>query len=340
MQVAQALFDHVRITEPNVYFEILHVIRPHSLKSLTKHVGVHLKQSVPRLEIFNNHPDKIGQFLLAFVRAIRKQFPSPGEAFGIQLTCRITKSDTQGTLDSKHLDRKFDLDTDDDFNVEYRLGCDLDLFTIQSHVFEMATRRKFSTAYIKPTPDIHKQLPNACLLKPGMPSNQALDARGELGYIDVFRFIVIEDGRVLYRSMKDLVLLTMRLDGLVAISDIRLMFEKCGIVSYFFNLMKIIDRRLCLEKGTVFERDVMTIVKYQCRTGRPLPLTRDGLAKNAERSPIEVLSFEAPKSNYARLCTLPQTRYDVYKSTDKIIFGQQFNEGTGYCKFEVRGESR
>ncbi|GFR32844.1 uncharacterized protein TNCT_443241 [Trichonephila clavata] len=92
--------------------------------------------------------------------------------------------------------------------------------------------------------------------------------------------------------------------------------------------MRVVQEQLPLQ-NSVQMKNIMTILKYQCRTGRPLPLTRDGLAKNPERSPLEILSFEAWKRNCAHMC-IEATSVQVNRRTEKMFFGQQFREGTGY----------
>ncbi|GBL58221.1 hypothetical protein AVEN_97261-1 [Araneus ventricosus] len=115
MAAARVLFQHVAKTKPDVYEQILNVIRPHSLENVIHFLQEHLEHSVPDLNIFNQHPHRIPDFCLQFVLAIRKRFPTAGDAFGIHLTCRVTKSNTQSTLDSKHM--KTLADTDQNYQL-------------------------------------------------------------------------------------------------------------------------------------------------------------------------------------------------------------------------------
>lgn len=339
MEPAERLFAFVQQSFPSVYQEIQQTIQPHSIQALVKHFGAHLARSVPDLSIFNGVPrEKIPQLCLAFAKAARKRFPSPGDAFGIQLTCRITKSDTQDTLDSKHLDY---IEENREFNVDRGLRSDIELFSRQAQVFQLSSKQKHFSVFLERSTDklgMFQKVPEMAWLERGMPFNKGRDQSGQLRYLTTFRFIYVpEQDKILYRSVKDLTLLFKRLDNVLAISDLKYVFQKCGIVSHFFNLHRVLERQLFTEGDSPARKDVMTVCKYQCRTGRPLPLSRDGLAKNPERTPIEVLSFEAPKKNYARLCCQrPPIETKVHSSADKIFFGQQFNEGTGYCGFEVR----
>lgn len=340
---AQVLFNYVQQHNPDVYIQILEMIRPHSIKSLIFHFDQHLKKSVPDLDIFNRHLEGVPKLCLEFARAVRKRFPTPGDAFGIQLTCRVTKFDTQGVLDSKHLKGSTST-VQHEYNVEYSIRNELQHFSSQTHVFEFNSKHRYYTAFLKPTntEDIFEKLANmVCVLERGMDHNKGRDKNGELKYLDTFLFIfVASENKILYRTVHNLQILFKRLDSIEAISDISYVSTKCGIVSHYFNLVRILRRQLFSNSdSTAWERDILTIVKYQCRSGIPLPLNRDGLAKNTTKSPIEVLSFEAPKKNFARLCTMEDEStkcYPVETSSDKIFFGQQFNEGTGYSGFAIR----
>ncbi|GFW10108.1 hypothetical protein TNCV_2916071 [Trichonephila clavipes] len=74
-----------------------------------------LKRSL--LGRLNHYQKRLPDLCLKFVRMIRKLFPSPRDAFGIQLTfIRVTNSDKQGTLGNKHL--KYLEERDDHFRVD------------------------------------------------------------------------------------------------------------------------------------------------------------------------------------------------------------------------------
>lgn len=337
MDAAHTLFLYVQQHRPDLHQEILHLIRPHSLKSVLSFFQEHLEHSVPDLTIFNKHSANIPIFCLEFVKAIRKNFPQPGDAYGIQLTCRITRSDTQGTLDSKHL-RSSLHDGPSSYNVSKELLYELNLFTTQSQVFELAMRHQYSTVFVDgyDLKELWERLPEAGYLRRGGDFNKAENRQGQHVYVNTFQYVLVQDQRgvrILYQSAAQLTELLQRLDmrKVVAFSDIRSLLKQCGVVCHFFNMVQLLRRQLFTNVDSVYEKDVLAVCKYQCRSGQALPLTREGLAKNQERSPIEVLSFEAPKKNYARLCTGPErtTQYGVTTSADKIFFGQQFNEGTG-----------
>lgn len=390
---ARTLFHFVATSCPDVYERILHILRPHTLEGgVLRLFQQHLRRSVPDLQVFNdsaaaaalssNKNNAIADFCLRFVTCIRRQFPTPGDAFGIQLTCRLTKSDTQVTLDSKHLrsdsspppppppksennSETFHLlpsqhninNLSQRFNVDKDLRYELDLFTNHTQLFELANTHKYASVFTRnySVQQLAERLPEGCILEKGNPLDKGKTCRnGEYKYLQEFPFIIVSsatrhnNNRVLYKSFKNLQTLLLRLDpqNVVCFSNVRYIFKQCGLISFYFNMLRIAERQLFQNNShttqSVYANDVCTVLKYQCCTGQPLPLTRDGLVKNAQRSPLEILSFEAPKKNYARLCTLTSSSpeeitYPVQTSADKIFFGQQFNEGTGY-RFDVMPE--
>lgn len=345
-EIVRQIFNEVATARPDIFEKILHIIKPHSIESVHRIFRDHLQLSVQDLSIFNRHRERIPHFMLKFVQVLRRNFPTPGDAFGIQLTCRITKNDTQGTLDSKHLGGGGE--SGDVYNVEKPLQYEIDIFSSQTQVFEMATRRKYSTLYVRhyTIDELLGCVPNSGYLELGGPCNKAKSVHGVWEYLNTYRFILVRDPRnyikVIYKSANDLNFLTKQLDStrILAFSDVRIVFKLCGIVCYFLNMCEIVQMQLFESDHpavlSTHERDIVTVLKYQCRSGTPLAMNRNGLAKNQERTPIEVLSFEAPKKNYARLAAKPGDveQIGVDTSADKIFFGQQFNEGTGY-KFAV-----
>lgn len=341
MNVAWYLMQEVKIKRPDVYDTIAKRIQPHSLQAFYPHLNQHLKHF--DLNLFNQYRENIPDFCEAFFRHVR--LPTPGDALGIHLTCRITKVDTQGTLDSKHLQSSGECETLN-FCVEKAILNQLAIFSSPQQVFEIANKRTYASVFVRNTTieDLMSKIPNAGHLKRGLERNKGLDGNGNTEYLRSFRFIVVEDRgsiKVLYKSAKDIFTLLkyLTLQEVIAFSDIRYLYNKCGILSHFFNMVTLVQHQLFKGDDSTYEKDVLTLIKYQCRSGKPLPLTRDGLAQNPDRSPLEVLSFEAPKKNYARLSTFSNRDQwcPVKTSSDKIFFGQQFNEGTGYC-FEVRNK--
>lgn len=333
MNASRILFEHVSTHHPEVYDSILRMIKPHTLKPILNIFQEHLEHSVTDLDVFNKHYENIPSFCFEFIKAIIKHFPQPGDAYGIQLTCRITRSDTQGTLDSKHLRSTLN-DGRTTFNVDKSLLYELTLFSSQSQVFELAMRHQYSTVFLEgyTLKELFERIPQSCYLDVGGDYNKAVDEKGREGYVNTFAFIIVKykNGfKVLYQSARDLLVLMKRLDDrkIVAFTDIRYLIQKCGIVCHFFNMIQILEIQLFTSENSVHEKDVKTVVKYLGK----LPTTREGLANNEGRSPMDVLSFEAPKKNLARYCTGPKRgkKHKIKTSADKVFWGMQFNEGTG-----------
>lgn len=332
--VAESLMAFTRDKRPDLYDAILTKIRPHSLEAVLRIFECHLRR-VSDLNIFNENLDAVPEFVWGIIKYFK--FPTPGDAYGIHLTCRITKSDTQCTLDSKHL-QSCESNKLKEFNVEKEILNELALFSTQIQVFEFTNRHRYATVFMKCSiEELVNLLPESCHLIRGGPCNKGKNADGEFRYLSTFKYILVEDRgsvKILYQSLKDLYGMLRRIppEKIVAFSDVRCLFQKCGIVSHFFNMVKLVEKQLFNNDDSAYEKDVLTLIKYQCRSGKPLPLTRDGLAKNPDRTPLDILSFEAPKKNFAKFSTGTSRNqwFDVESSADKIFFGQQFNEGTGY----------
>lgn len=323
--------EYTLLNRPDLYEAILNRIQPHNMDSVLRLIECHLRK-IQDLNIFNKNITAVPEFMWAVVKHLK--FPTPGDAFGIYRACRVTKSDTQGALDSKHLSSSSE--SVKQFNVEKNILYELTLFSTQKQVFELSNRRRHSTVYtILSIPELMKLLPDACHLERGGPRNKGRNSNGDFKYLSTCKYILVEDRgsiKILYQSLKDLheMLCKIPPQMVVAFSDVRSVFQKCGIVCYFFNMVNLIERQLFTNDGSAYEKDVLFLIKCQCRSGKPLPLTRDGLAKNPDKTPIEVLSFEAIKKNLARLSTGTKEWYNVQSSADSIFFGEQFKEGTGY----------
>ncbi|KAG8175904.1 hypothetical protein JTE90_015008 [Oedothorax gibbosus] len=309
MNAAETLFHHVEITRPDTYRDILHAIRPHSLAGVLRLLQQHLRRSVPDLRTFNARPDRVPEFCLRFVLAIRRQFPSPGDAFGIRLTCRITKSDTQGTLDSKHL-RSAD-DRESRFNVRKDLRYELDLFANHTQVFELANTHGYASVFTKnySVRELMERVPEGCLLEKGNPLNKGRNARGEPKYLKDFPFVIVPD-RVLYKSFKSLQTLLQRLDveNVVAFSDVRYVFQKCGLPSFYFKIRK---------HGNTsthrFESEALTtsnpstgIIKHRhsCPSGLSIPSSSNTRIDNRH---LSLLSIKRSCGSFGDSRTLPET---------------------------------
>lgn len=333
--VAKRLIAVVREKRPDIYKTILQKIRPYSLDSVLKIFECHLR-NVKDLSVFNKNVDAIPEFMLTVIRHMK--LPIPGDAIGIMIICRTNKSDTQGALDSKHMtnvnSHQFE------FNVEKEILDESALFSNHMQIFELANRHKYATVFMScdtSLPYLMKRLPNACILERGGEFNKGRNAEGVFRYLITFKYILVEDRgsfKVFYRSLADLYLILrcVPLKYVVAFSDIRCLFKKCGITCSFFNMVEIARRQLFMNDGSKYEKDVITLLTFMFRRDELLPMNREGLAKNKDRTPIDIFSFEAMKRNGAKLCT-GESRGEwhiVETSLEKIFFGQQPKSGTGY----------
>lgn len=330
---AKRMMEYTRLARPDYFEAIMKKITPHKLNAVLCIIEGHLRRY--DLKIFNANISAVPQFMWAIVKHLR--FPIPGTAKGIELACRASKSDTQAALDSKHMPSSLGFRLE--FNVEKAILHELALFSTQKQVFEISNRRRYATVYTHCSVDeLMELLPEACHLVPNAERNKGKNSEGKFCYLSFCKYIVVEDRgsiKILYQSLKDLydLLRIISLKNVVAFSDVRNLFQKCGIVSYFFNMVQIVERQLFTNDDSPYEKDILTLIKYQCVSGKPLPLTRDGLAKNPNRTKLEVLAFEAMKKNL--------THYSTDKSSDKwsdasaasadcLFFGQQCKEGDGF----------
>lgn len=336
--VAKRLMEYTREKRPDLFEAIMRKITPHKLDAVLCLMEGHLRRY--DLKVFNENVEAVPQFVWSVVKYMR--FPPPGTAKGIELACRVSKSDTQAALDSKH--KSTSSENRSEFNVEKNILYELALFSSQKQVFEFSNRRRYSSVYVNcSVRELMRLLPEACHLVPHAERNKGKDSNGKFQYLSTFKYILVEDRgsiKILYQSLKDLYGLLRRVspNDIVAFSDVRSVFQKCGIVSHFFNMVKIVERQLFTNDGSAYEKDVLTLMKYQCRSGKPLPLTRDGLAKNPDRTMIEVISFEALKKNLAKISTGEFRNLwsdGLSNSSEFLFYGQQINEGDG-CEFEVR----
>lgn len=338
--VAKRLIAEVQKRRPDIYEAILQKISPYSLDSVLKIFECHLK-NVPDLSVFNKNVDAIPEFMLTVVRYMK--LPIPGDAIGIMKICRANKSDTQGALDSKH---RTNINSEQfEFNVEKEILDELALFSNHMQIFELANRHKYATVFMSPDTSLRnlmQRLPKACILERGGDFNKGRNAEGVFRYLITFKYILVEDRgslKVLYRSLADLYLILrcVPLKHVVCFSDIRCLFKKCGNTCSFFNMLEIANRQLFMNDGSKYEKDVITLLTFMFRRAELLPMNREGLAKNKDRTPIDVFSFEAMKKNGAKFCTGPSRGewHTVERTLEQIFYGQQPNSGTGFT-FECR----
>lgn len=343
MFVAKKLIEETRVRRPDLYQEILTKIKPYSLESVLEIFDKHL-QNVPDIRIFNLCRDKVPEFCWDII--MHMKFPEPGDAIGINLICRVTKSDTQGALDSKHLQSCITNSRLLEFNVEKDILDELAIFSNHMQLFELANRHKYATIFMNHNVainDLARRLPNAGILKRGGDYNKGFDDKGNEQYLASFRYVLLEDRgsmKVLYKSLADLynVLRRVPLRNIYAFSDVRCVFKRCGSLPTYFNMGKLAKRQLFKNDNPRYEKDITTLLTFMFSRRELLPLNREGLARNKDRTPIDILSFEAMKRNASKLATgdLRGQWIDCQGSNDAILTGSQPVEGTGY-HYELLG---
>lgn len=336
LETANTMMMMVRETRPDLYAAILQKIQPYSLKSVIKIFAHHLL-SIPNLQVFNENLNLVPEFVWTVIKYMK--FPEPGDAIGIFIISRLTKTETQCTLDSKHIP-SITNSHNFEFNVEKDILDELSLFSNHIQIFELANRHKYATVFLSEDTEIEfllSRLPDACVLERGMDFNKGRNALGCLRYLISFKYIIVEDRgsvKVLYKSLSNLYVILRRvpLKHITAFSDVRCVFRKCGITSAFFNMVQVAQRQLFTNKGSNYDKDVVSILRFMFCRGELLPMNREGLAKNKDKPPIDVISFEAMKRNCARIVTGPKRDvwHPVHTSSENIFYGKQFNEGTGY----------
>lgn len=337
---ASVLIGEVREKYPNIYDEILNIIKPHKISAIERILKEHLDNSTIDLNLFNECRDAIADFILEYVKKIRKNFPTPGDASGINSTCRLTRNDTQDLLDSRHPKSVvYNEEAEDvchqldDFEKAFRY--ELNLYKNQTHFLEITCKRKFSSIYVQnySVDDIFSMFPfDTCFLNP-------VTMKVIKGYAMKFsRFIIIEEEpsekrslRIFYHQhhSRDLSCLLKHLDlnKIETFNDLRLIHNKLGPTCFFHNAENILDKHF---KGdSRHHLDMIVALRIMIASGRLVGYNRNGLAKHPDRTAFEKLGFEAPKNTAVKLSTNGNS-YDVVLSMDNMFFGNSFKHGTGY----------
>lgn len=340
--VANKIFRYVKENHPQTWADMLHIIRPHKMQSLIDKFGEHLA-NVEDIGIFNNHSENLPRFLLEFCKSASRNFLQAGDSYGLLLTCRCTKMHTQDTLDKRHL--RDEVQEGCSYDVEKKLHFEVNIYSCLSEIYEISSKRKFTTIFFKNYTvqqllEISKE--ESCFLTIKLGANKAATFENDNVYLSLNKFIIVESFvpkvlKVIVQKSedKDYVFRHTNSTHILGFTDLKFIYKKCGIVCYYFNLIEVVKLQFFknLHPSGRNYKDICNILKYQCYTGVPLPLNRNGLRRNPNRSGLEKICFEAVKQNYVSE-SLKHLEYNVDDSISRIFFGQQFNEGTGY-KFEI-----
>ena len=323
---------------PDTYREILDLIKPHSIDAVEQKLRHHLDTSDVDLNIFNENRESISEFLLEYVKRIRENFPTPGDAIGIHASCRMTRNVTQNILDSRHPTSSVYMNETD--NISYRpsglhkaLKYEMNLYKIQTQFLEITCKRKFSSVYIRnyQVNDIFSMFPHElCLLD----VNTLNEIRGYP--LKFARFILTEEHkrlRIFYHQhhSRDLSCLVKHLDfgKIEAFNDMRLVYNKLGPTCFFHNAENILN--LYFKDDPRHFMDMITALKIMTASGYLVGQNRNGLAKHPDRTIIEIFGFEAPRNNAVKVSTSEKVYESngLNSSTCNMYFGICPNEGTG-----------
>lgn len=335
--VTNEMFKIVKDHYPEIWKKISDIIRPFSVDSIKRIFQQHL-MDLEDISVFQDI-ERIPMFLLDFVHVILRSILHPGTPYGILLTCFITKFETQKSLDG-YIENKYSNN-----NIPKSLLRELHLYKDSTHIFEISRNKTFFYILVQnyTETELLKLLPDCCFLNINNDNcNKGYNQYGQKIYFNLAKFVIIESSKpgiyhILYKSRTLLVVLlnNISLKNIIAFSDIMHIYNKCGISSYFFNFINILEIQFFqnIKQLSSYDLNTINIIKYQCFSGAPLPLNRNGLRKDSNKSGLERVCFEAARQNLIEE-SIHNKSYPVKDTISKLFFGQQFNEGTGY-KFAV-----
>ena len=333
---------------PETYEKILTLIKPHSIDALVRKLKEHLNNSKVDLNIFNKNRDLIHIFILEYVKIICKNFPTPGDASGIQGSCRLTRNVTQNILDSRHPTSSLYADKIEKVScrlntLEKSFKYELNLYKIQTHFLEITSKRKFSSIYLQnyQLDEIFSIFPfETCLLD--VKTMKVI--KGCL--LKFARFIIVKEHlqmRIFYHQhhSRDLSCLIKHLDfdKIIAFNDLRLIYNKLGTTCFFYNAKHILD--MYFKDDNRRFMDMIVALKIMVMSGHLVGQNRNGLSKHPDRSVFEIFGFEAPRNNGIKFSMSEKAGFPikVRTSRDCEFFGISPNEGTG-TKFTIQPKKK
>ena len=336
MKFTNRIFNYVKEKDPKTWNQILRVTRLYKLSSVKKVFDKLLKYNVNDLEIFNDNLERVPVFLLKFCEALLRKCPSPGDSYGTLLTCRTTHIYTQDTLDKRHLKSQNFNSVHSNYIINNDLNFELNIYTSLNQIFEITNRRKFTTIFVKDysvqdllklnsleTCHLTSTLSNACL------KTYIITESFIPGYLKIIQ--KSEHKHFIFRHINP--------RNIVAFTDLKYINEKCGLICYYFNLINILKLQFFkkMKIDGEHEKDIINVLKYQYYTGKLLPINRNGLKKNENRSGLDKCAFEAMRQNLTNEAILEKT-YLVDSPISQIIVGKQFSVGTGDMNFALKSK--
>lgn len=342
MEYTNRIFNYVEQNYPDIWKQILAITRLHKISSVKKIFNEHLKH-VEDIDIFNKYKKNIAIFILEFCKSNQRNFLTPGESFGSLLTSRTTYVYTQEALDKRHL-------KDQNSNFQYfnypmsnDLHFEIHIYTTLNQIFELTNRRRYTTIFVKNYSVeelLHLNPSETCYLK--WIQNEAIGLNNQRVCLNLKTYIITESFvpgylKIIQKSEhKNFIFRHISHKNIVAFTDLKYIYEKCGLVCFTFNLRKIVKlqffKHMTVENK--HELDILNVLIYLYYSGIMLPINRNGLKKNRNRSGLDRCCFEAIKQNLVAE-SLKETVYKVQSLIEEFFFGQQVSVGTGYKGFAL-----
>lgn len=342
MEYTNTIFNYVEQNDPEIWEQILAITRLHKISSVKKIFNEHLKH-VKDIDIFNQNKKNVPIFLLQFCKSMQRNFLTPGDSFGTLATCRTTNVYTQEALDKRHL-------KDQSSNFQYSiypisndLHFEIYIYATLNQIFELTNRRKYTTIFVKNV--TIEELLNICPLDTcylKLTKNQAYCLNNKPVSLNLKNYIITESFvpgflKIIQKSEhKHFFFRHIHHENVVAFTDLKYIYAKCGLVCFAFNLRKIVKlqffKHMTVENK--HEHDILNILIYLFYSGVMLPINRNGLKKNKNRSGLDRTCFEAIKQILVSE-SLKEIDYLVQSLIEEFFFGQQVSVGTGYKGFAL-----
>lgn len=341
MEYTNKIFNFVEKNYPEIWKQILAITRLHKISSVKKIFNEHLKH-VKDIAVFNNKKN-VAVFLLEFCKAIQRNFLTPGDSFGTLETCRTTYVYTQEALDRRHLKDQNSNFQYFNYSISNDLHFEIYIYTTLTQIFEITNRRRYTTLFLKnySVEELLNLSPSeTCYLK--LMQNEAYCSNNERVCLNLKTFIITESFvpgylKIIQKSEhKNFVFRHINHENIVAFTDLKYIYEKCGLVCFAFNLRKIVKlqffKHMTVENK--HEQDILNVLIYLYYSGIMLPINRNGLKKNSNRSGLDRFCFEAIKQHLVSE-SLKGRVYPIQSLSELICVGQQIDAGTGYKGFAL-----